>query len=177
MLSYVMVLKSLRRGMELRFSVRGFGCALFYFEDKKMIITFCGHSNYVRHKDDEEKILSVLETYSDQKHIDFYLGEYGKFDSFAYSCAKKYKALHSCTRLIFITPYLPPKKTFFQYDEIIYPALENVPPRFAISYRNKWMVKEADVVIAYVCHKFGGAYKTYIMANRANKTVINIGDL
>ena len=30
---YMVVLKSLRRGMELRFSVRGFGCAPFLYAD------------------------------------------------------------------------------------------------------------------------------------------------
>jgi hypothetical protein len=34
---YMVVLKSLRRGLELRFSVRGFGRALFDFKAEKYI--------------------------------------------------------------------------------------------------------------------------------------------
>ncbi|MBO7292574.1 MAG: hypothetical protein J6V07_01425, partial [Clostridia bacterium] len=37
----------------MRFSVRGFGCALFILEKKLMIITFCGHSDYTPTKQDE----------------------------------------------------------------------------------------------------------------------------
>ena len=138
-----------------------------------MIITFCGHSDYVKNALDEEKVFSILNAYA-QNQIDFYLGGYGNFDSFAYSCAQKYKALHPTARLIFVTPYFPPRKTEETYDEIIYPALENIPMRFAISYRNEWMIDNADIVIAYVYHTFGGAQKTLSVAKRKNKTIFNI---
>ena len=41
------------------------------------------------------------------------------------------------------------------YDSTVYPPLENVPHRFAISHRNRWMVENADVVVAYVLHDWG----------------------
>ena len=37
-----------------------------------------------------------------------------------------------------------------KYDAIIYPEIEGKPQKFAISYRNKWMVDKADCVVAYV---------------------------
>ena len=138
-----------------------------------MIITFCGHSDYVKNTLDEEKVFSILNEYA-QNQIDFYLGRYGNFDSFAYSCAKKYKALQPAARLIFITPYYPSRKTTLIYDETAYPPLENVPPKFAISHRNIWMIEHADIVIAYITHSFGGAYKSYTAAKRKNKTIFNI---
>ena len=49
---------------------------------------------------------------------------------------------------------------------IIYPELDNVPLRFAISKRNKWMVEQADIVIAYITHTYGGAYATYRHAKK-----------
>ncbi|MEG1529959.1 MAG: hypothetical protein RR405_06335, partial [Clostridia bacterium] len=52
------------------------------------------------------------------------------------------------------------------YDEIIYPELEEVPYKFAISKRNEWMVDNADLVIAFVNHHFGGAYSTLQYAKR-----------
>lgn len=57
----------------------------------------------------------------------------------------------------------------------IYPeVLENVPPRFAISRRNKWMVDHSDVVIYYVRHSWGGAAKAVEYARKKGKIMLNI---
>ena len=63
-----------------------------------------------------------------------------------------------------------------RYDYIIYPEIEDKPKRYAISYRNKYMVEKSDCVIAYVLHKWGGAYSTYTYAKRKGKTVLNIAE-
>ena len=141
-----------------------------------MIVTFCGHSDYRESSSDEDKILSILEENTAGQKVDFYLGGYGNFDNFAYNCSKKYKALHPSARLIFITPYYPPRETPQHYDEIIYPSLENIPLKFAISHRNRWMIDKADIVIAYICHKVGGAYKSLALAKHQNKPIFNIAN-
>ena len=46
-----------------------------------------------------------------------------------------------------------------------------------ISKRNDWMMKCADMIIAYVCHNSGGAYNSLKTAERYNKKIINIYDL
>ena len=61
-------------------------------------------------------------------------------------------------------------------DTSIYPPIENVPPRFAISKRNEWMMTNADLVIAYVNHNYGGAYQSLQVAKRRKKKIINICD-
>ena len=72
-----------------------------------MVIAFCGHSSYVGSEADRKEILSVLEEKTVGKPCDFWLGEYGGFDRFAYDCAKEFKRTHQDARLIFITPYHP----------------------------------------------------------------------
>ncbi len=62
------------------------------------------------------------------------------------------------------------------YDETIYPELEKVPYRFAISKRNEWMVDNSDLVIAFVSHSWGGAATTYRYAIRKKKQIINLAD-
>ena len=62
------------------------------------------------------------------------------------------------------------------YDYSLYPSLESVPKRYAILKRNEIMVNEADVVVAYVLHDWGGAAKTLGYAMRKRKTVICFGD-
>ena len=148
-----------------------------------MIITFCGHSQFTRTAEYEQKILAFLEEKVGDKPADFYLGGYGSFDAFAYDCCKKYKATHPDASLIFITPYMTveyqknhldyQKK---RYDDIIYPEIEDKPPRFAITYRNRWMVEQADYVICGINHYWGGAYKTYQYAKRKKKYIYNVTD-
>ncbi len=43
------------------------------------------------------------------------------------------------------------------YDETTYPPPENTPLRYAISRRNKWLVAQADTIIAYIICSWGGA--------------------
>lgn len=57
-----------------------------------------------------------------------------------------------------------------------YPPLENTPLRYAISRRNEWMTAEADTVIAYVTHGWGGAAQTLQFAKRKHKRIINLGE-
>ena len=42
--------------------------------------------------------------------------------------------------------------------------------KFAISRRNEWMVDQADVVVAYVTHGWGGA----AAVERKNKRIIRV---
>ncbi len=146
-----------------------------------MILTFCGHSDYIGSEEDDQKILSLFTELIGDRPAEMYLGGYGGFDQFAYNCCKKYKETHPNISLIFITPYitvnyqnnhLKYNKTL--YDEILYPEIEDKPLKFAISYRNKWMVEQADCVIAYVTHGWGGAYQTYKHARRKKKQIFNI---
>ena len=143
-----------------------------------MIITFCGHSNFCKSVIYMPIVLEMLEQMSKDEQIDFYLGGYGRFDEFAYECAATFKQKHANTGIFLITPYLD-RKRFFQnekYDAVIYPELEKVPLRFAISYRNKWMADKADLIIAYVNRSWGGAYQMYKYAESHKKTILNLGE-
>ena len=146
-----------------------------------MIVTFCGHSTYAENSVDEKIVLDFLENASDGNDIEFHLGEHGAFDSFAYNCAKKYKAHHSGLKLIFITPYITPEhrrsvanNLNSRFDLILYPELEKIPLKYAIIHRNKWMVDKADLIITFIKRSFGGAYKTYRYAKQKGKPIFNI---
>lgn len=146
-----------------------------------MVVAFCGHAQFSKTAEYEQKILSFLEEKVADRPAHFCLVGYGDFDSFAYDCCKKYKVNHPNVLLIFITPYMTleyqqnhlryQKK---RYDEIIYPEIEDKPLKFAIVYRNKWMIEQADYVICGISHDWGGAYKTYQHAKRKNKPIFNV---
>ena len=65
---------------------------------------------------------------------------------------------------------------FFDCVYNVYPPIEKTPPRFAISKRNEWMMANADLIIAYVNHTYGGAYKSLGIAVQRKKKIINICD-
>ena len=143
-----------------------------------MIVAFCGHSDYAGNPTDEKKILNILEKEIQDKPVEFFLGGYGGFDKFSHCCAKKYKSRHKNARIVLITPYLPTRNVSDQerenFDLLLYPPLESIPPRYAIVQRNKWIVSQADLIIAYVKNSFGGAYAMYRYAQKQNKTIYNI---
>ncbi len=65
------------------------------------------------------------------------------------------------------------------YDKFntIYPdGLENVPYKFAIYRRNEWMLKRSEMVVTYVHHNSGGAFKFKEKALKLNKTVIELSE-
>lgn len=145
-----------------------------------MIISMFGHATFLPNEDDEKRVISIIEKISNQSKVIFYLGGYGSFDSFALNCAQKYKNIYPQSKIYFITPYLGKwidnRRKLYQglYDEVIYPNLENVPPKFAIVKRNQWMIKNSDYVICYVSVGFGGAYQSMLYAQKQNKPYLNL---
>jgi uncharacterized phage-like protein YoqJ len=106
----------------------------------------------------------------------FYLGGYGGFDRMAASVVWELKKKYPQIQSVLVLPYLDRKICADNYDGTTYPPLEAVPKRFAITHRNRWMVDQSDVVIAYVLHGWGGAAKTLEYAQRKHKLIINYGD-
>ena len=146
-----------------------------------MIVTFCGHDQFSKSEEYEQKLLAFLEEKVGDLPGDMYLGGYGSFDGFAYDCCKKYKETHPNVSLVFVTPYLTIdyQKNHLnyqkiKYDSILYPEIEDKPKRYAITYRNKYMVEKADFLVAYVSHNWGGAYTTYKHAKRKGKEIFNL---
>ena len=145
-----------------------------------MTVVFCGHSDYVQSRNDQEQILNILETAVGDVPCEIFLGGYGNFDSFALRCAKEFRKSHPNTKLRLISPYLRNGKASYEaeaFDSVIYPSLEHVPPRYAISHRNRWMAETADIVIAYISHQYGGAYTMYLHAKRKGKKIYNLSSL
>ncbi len=139
------------------------------------VCTFFGHSDC----SDEifEKVYNCIEMLVCENNINtFYIGNQGNFDAIALSAVKKLQQKYVHIEYYVVLAYLPSDKTSFDFvSETIYPqGIENVPPRFAISFRNKWMIKKSDFVIGYVRYSVGGAYKFFEQARKLNKIVINL---
>lgn len=149
-----------------------------------MIVTFCGHSDFIANEEGKRRILEILEREVGNTAAEMFLGGYGAFDEFALCRCEEYKKNHPNISLVFVTPYLSEEyqrkhlgDQSMRYDDIIYPYIENKPLRFAISYRNRYMVEKADIVIACVSNTWGGAYTTYKYAVSKQKRIFNIANI
>lgn len=100
----------------------------------------------------------------------------GQFDALAAAVVRKQKEQHPKMRSVLVLPYLDRPFDASDYDETVYPPLEKVPKRYAISRRNERMIDRSDVVIAYVSHSFGGAYQTLCYAQRKQKRIVRYPD-
>lgn len=74
--------------------------------------------------------------------------------------------------------YLPKKKEdALPPEETLFPeGIEAVPKRFAIPWRNRWMLDRADFIICYTCHSWGGAARFVREAKRKNRRIIELSN-
>ena len=105
----------------------------------------------------------------------FYVGNQGSFDTMARNLLAEFEQTHGISYEI-VLAYLPIQEDpLCDADHTLLPeGIETVPPRFAIEYRNKWMIDHSDIVITYVHRSFGGAAKFKELAEKKNKVVIQI---
>ncbi|MBB5265772.1 putative phage-like protein YoqJ [Catenibacillus scindens] len=141
-----------------------------------MNVTFCGHAQVVQIEQVTEWLYTITQVLIEQGATTFYLGGYGAFDNLAASVLRAQKKRYPQIEMILVLAYLETTKDTSGYDSTVYPPLETVPRRFAISHRNRWMVESADVVVAYVLHDWGGAATTLRYASRKKKKIISYCD-
>ena len=110
----------------------------------------------------EEKLYELFrELLRTKEYVEFYLGRNGDFDILAASVIKR---LHKNYRddnsaMILVLPYPVKDYEYYEeyYNEIIIPdELHGVHPKAAITERNRWMVTNTDVLIAYTRNESGG---------------------
>ena len=137
-----------------------------------MIVTLCGHAQISQVEEVEKWLYAVSESLIEQGAVTFYLGGYGAFDGLAASVLREQKKRYPQIELVLVLAYLNDRRDTSGYDRTVYPPLETVPRRFAISHRNRWMVEVSDVVVAYVLHDWGGAATTLRYAKQKKKKTL-----
>ena len=107
----------------------------------------------------------------------FLVGNEGAFDRMVATALAELKKEHPEIRCYIVLAYMPQKQREPLPIETIYPeGLETVPRRFAIDRRNRWMLKQSDTVVGYVCTSFGGASRYFEMAQKAQKVIFRLAD-
>jgi uncharacterized phage-like protein YoqJ len=142
-----------------------------------MVCTFFGHKNcYTDLKDRlEEEICKLIE----QGVTTFYVGNNGQFDNQVHEVLKKLQQTYPIDYAVVLAypPTTIDEYHIYDYSDTLYPeGMEERPLRFAISYRNEWMINKCDYVICYITHSFGGAAQFVEKAKRKGKAIINLAD-
>ena len=106
----------------------------------------------------------------------FYVGNQGRFDGIVRSVLRELEKEYPEIHYAVVLAYMPGKKKKYDdfSDTILPEGIEAVHPRYAIDWRNRWMLKRADFVVTYITHPWGGAAKFAEKAKREGKTVINL---
>lgn len=141
-----------------------------------MTVTFCGHRTIDRPDLLKSWLQEVVRGLILQGSNKFLLGGYGAFDLTAAHVVHTLKAEFPAVESTLVLAYLSTDMDPHLYDSSLYPPLEDVPPRYAISRRNRWLVENSDIVVAYVQHSWGGAATMLSYARRKGKTVIAYPD-
>ncbi len=126
-------------------------------------VTFIGHRVIDDINSVEARVEAIItRLLREHDFVEFYVGNHGDFDRLTASAIKRtQKRLgRENSSLILVLPYRNKDVEYYAqfYDDILFPLDPSVHPKAAITQRNRWMVKQADLLIAYVePNRTGGA--------------------
>lgn len=106
----------------------------------------------------------------------FYVGNQGRLDAIVRGVLRELKNEYPQINYAVVLAYMPGKQTAYEnYSDTMLPeGIESVHPRYAISWRNNWMLRQSDYVVTYITHAWGSAAQYAAKAARQGKIVINL---
>lgn len=121
-------------------------------------------------------VAELIEQYGVER---FYVGRQETFDAMARSVLRELAEEYPGISYAVVLERLPGPRdeAVWDFSDTIFPeGLETVPPRFAISRRNEWMLRQADFVVTYITRPWGGAAQFADKARRQGKAVLNLAE-
>ena len=141
-----------------------------------MICSFFGHHDCPNSI--KPKLFETIKNQIEQGITEFYVGNHGNFDGMALSCLRELKRNHADIHYSVVLAYLPANPNSYLPGETIFPeGIEAVPKRFAIDFRNRWIVNHTDMIISYIDHSWGGTAKYVRKAENRGITLLNLTDI
>ena len=117
------------------------------------VCTFFGHRDCP--DTIKPKLRQVLIDLIENHNVDmFYVGNQGRFDAIVRSELRDLQQAYPQINYAVVLAYMPAKQTEYDdYSDTMLPeGIESVHPRYAISWRNNWMLKQSDYVVTYITH-------------------------
>lgn len=143
-----------------------------------MTVTFFGHRDAPQIIESAVKrvLIELIERHGADT---FFVGNQGAFDAMVKRILAELKTDYPQINYTIVLAYFPvhDKNSNNEWRHTIYPhEIENVPRKYAIDKRNRWMVENSDIVVVYVKYPTGGAEKFRDLAERKGRRVINIAN-
>jgi len=137
--------------------------------------TFFGHKECP--DDIRGRIKEVIRELIETKEVRiFYVGNQGNFDALVYNALREIEKEYPEISYSAVLAYMP-----LESDRLRIPSktmlpegIEGIHPKYAIAWRNDWMLKRSTYVVTYVTHSWGGAAKYAEKARKMGRTVIEL---
>ena len=106
----------------------------------------------------------------------FYVGNQGRFDAIVRGVLRELKKEYPQIDYAVVLAYMPGRQTEYDdYSDTMLPeGIESVHPRYAISWRNNWMLRQSAYVVTYITHSWGSASQLAEKSAKQGKVVINV---
>ena len=137
-----------------------------------MVCTFFGH------RDSPDSIIprlrsTIIDLIVNKDVSLFYVGNNGNFDRMVSHILLELSSEYDFKYYVVLSYF--PKNIYPDHITIVPEGIESVYPKFAINYRNNWMLTHSEYVVTYVVNNIGsGAAKYKEKAIVFNKYVIEI---
>lgn len=115
---------------------------------------------------------AVLRLIQEEGVDTFYVGNQGRFDAMVLGVLRELGEKYPHIRFGVVLAYLPGAGAEVPPESMFPQGLETVPPRFAIARRNDWMLRQADWVVTYITHSWGGAAGYAQKAHKLGKNLV-----
>lgn len=145
---------------------------------KNFFVSLFGHREIEDLWQMEDSLIPIIrELIQTKQFVTFLIGRNGEFDEYAASVIKRVQKEmgNENSQITLVLPYPTAKLSYYEayYDDIILPEkIEGLHPKLAITARNQWMVTQSALVLAYLEHNRGGAYRAVKYAKAQNKRII-----
>lgn len=122
----------------------------------------------------------LIDFIEDQGVHKFYVGNQGGFDLMVCSVLRELCLEYPSVTYGVVLAHLPIKRqeegeNVMDDSHLMFPeGIETVPKRFAIDFRNRWMLKRSDYVVTYVTQPWGETAEYATLAKRMGKRVLNL---
>ena len=147
-------------------------------------VSFFGHRKIENPSDIENRLDDILyDIITKNEYVEFLIGRDGDFDLLASSVIKRaiHKYGYGNTSFILVLPYMNAryrdnKHSYLAYYDEVEICAESAKAHYksAIQIRNRKMVERSDLVICYIQHRSGGAYKTIQYDEKKNCKIVDL---
>ncbi len=136
------------------------------------IVTFFGHRDTPKETEPALR-LTLIDLIENKNATVFYVGNHGNFDAMVRRQLENLSKTYPIKYYV-VLAYMPSKNDTSDEHTILPEGIETVPRRFAINYRNKWMLTKSGIVVTYVTRNFGGAWEFKKIAEKSQKKVFDL---